>query len=196
MRALQIELNGQSLAVAGSNAAVLLSAGISLSIHENGGTLDVSGMEDLGNDVRSHLSWVEMIDLAQGDRVTVKFVEVAAVTAPSEARRTDSPQYAADQAAYEDELRDNPPTPRVLERKQPGARLALYWNADPPVAASFESGREFISCSFSWNSFRPDRCRVTLNSFSQVEALGRTGGRDWFSGILNVGEACAIELEA
>lgn len=196
MRALQIELNGQSLAVAGSEAAVLLSAGISLSIHESGGTLDVSGMEDLGNDVSSHLSWVEMIDLSRGDRVTVKFVEVATATPPSEARRTDSPQYAAERAAYEDDLRENPPKPVVLEPKQAEARLALYWRSDPPIVAVFESGREFISCRFSWHSFHPDRCRMTFSSFSQVEALGRTGGRDWFSGTLNVGEVCAIELEA
>lgn len=196
MRALEIELNGRSLAVAGSDAAVLLSVGISLSIHERGGTLDVSGMEDIGNDVRSHLSWVEMNDLVRGDRVTVKFVEAAVVTAPSEARRTDSPQYAAEQAAYEDDLRQNPPKAVVLEPKQPDARVALHWNTDPAVVAHFESGREFISCRFSWNSFRPDRCRVTLSSFSQVEALGRTGGKDWFSGTLNVGEGCAIELEA
>lgn len=196
MRALEIELNGRSLAVAGSDAAVLLSGGISLSIHESGGTLDVSGMEDLGDDVRAHLSWVEMIDLAQGDRVTVKFVEAAAATPPSEARRTDSPQYAAEQTAYEEDLRENPTKPRVLEPKQPNARLALYWKTAPAVVASFESGREFISCRFSWNSFRPDRCRVTLSSFSQVEALGRACGKDWFSGTLNLGETCAIELEA
>jgi hypothetical protein len=95
------------LAVAGSDAAVLLSGGISLSIHERGGTLDVSGMEDLGNDVSSHLSWVEMIDLLAGDRVTVKFVEAATATPPSEARRTDSPKYAAERAAE---------SPRVLRR--------------------------------------------------------------------------------
>jgi hypothetical protein len=123
MRALQIELNGQSLAVAGSEAAVLLSAGISLSIHESGGTLDLSGMEDLGNDVSSHLSWVEMIDLVRGDRVTVKFVDVPTATPPSEARRTDSPQYAAERAAYEDDLRENPLKPVVLELKQADVEL-------------------------------------------------------------------------
>lgn len=196
MRVLQIELNGRSLAVAGSDAAVLLSAGISLSIHESGGTLDVSGMEDVGNDVHSHLSWVDMIDLVQGDRVKINFVEAATATPPSDEKRTDSPQYAAEQAAYEDSLRENPLKPQILEPKQPDIRLALYWKADPAVVALFESGREFISCRFSWNSFRPDRCRVTLRSFSQIEALGRTGGKDWFSGILNVGEGCAIELVA
>lgn len=196
MRALEIELNGRNLAVAGSDSATPLSVGISLSIHENCGTLDVSGMEDLGNEVRSHLSWGEMIDLVRGDRVTVKFVEAAVVTPPLEARRTDSPQYAAERAAYEDELRENPPKLMVLEPKHADARLVLYRNTHPTVVAYFESGREFISCRFSWNSFRPDRCRVTLSSFSQIEALGRTGGKDWFSGTLNVGEICAIELEA
>lgn len=196
MYALQIELNGRSLAVAGSEAAILLSAGISLSIHESGGTLDVSGMEDLGNDVSSHLSWVEMIDLSRGDRVTVNLVQVATATPPYEARRTDSTQYVAERAAYEDDLRENPLKSVILESKQAGARLALHWRSDPPIVAVFESGREFISCRFSWNSFRPDSCHMTFSSFSQVEALGRTGGRDWFSGTLNVGEGCAIELEA
>lgn len=197
MRALQVELNGQILAIAGSEAAVLLSGGINLSIDEIGGTLlDVGGMQDLGNDVHAHLTWVEMIDLVQGDQVTVRFVEVAAATPPSNMCRTDSPEHAAGQAAYENGLRRKPPTPRALEQIQPEAKLILRWKDNTTVVASFESGREFISCRFCWNSFRPDRCRVTLRSFSQDEAFARTSGKDWFSGTLNVGEACEIELSA
>jgi hypothetical protein len=196
MRVLEIELNGERLAVAGSKAAVLLSAGISLSIHESGGTLDVSGMEDVGNDVHSHLSWVEMLDLSPSARVTVKFVEATMPTPPSKERRTDSPQYASDQAEFEEELKTNPPTPRVLVPKQPSAKVSLFWKDQPPVVALFESGREFISCRFTWTSFRPDRCRVTFSSFSQAEALDRTGGKAWFSGTLDVGDTCEIELDA
>src|SRR5687768_6600206 len=114
MRALEIELNGKGLAVAGSEAAMLLSASISLSIHESGGTLDFTGMEDVGNDVHSHLYWGEMIDLAGSDRVTVRFVETSVVTPPAEERRTDSAQYATEQAQFEEELRTNPTEPRAL----------------------------------------------------------------------------------
>jgi hypothetical protein len=196
MRALQIELNGKTLAIAGSDAAMLLSGGVNLSIHEVGGTLDVSGMEDLGNDIHAHLYWIEMLDLAHGDRVTIKFLDATAATSPSEVLRTDSPEHASAQSEYEDNLRENPPTAKILESAQPEAKLALCWNGSPAVVASFENGREFICCRFTWNSFRPDRCRVTLSSFSQVEALARTGSRDWFSGTLNIGESCEIELTA
>ena len=48
MRAPGTEPNGRTLAIAGSDTAVLLSIGIGLSIHDVGGTLDVSGMADLG----------------------------------------------------------------------------------------------------------------------------------------------------
>jgi hypothetical protein len=195
MRALEIEVNGRRIAVAASANAVLLSGTISAAVNERGGTLHVSGMEDLGNDVRSHLSWIDMLDVAYADRVTVRFSEVPVGTPPLEESRTDSPEYATRQAEYDEQLRTDPPRPRTVERTQPGVTLRLHWRDEPPVKAILESGREMIMCQFSWNSFRPDRCRVSLSSFSQDEAYGRTGGREWFRGVLNVGEAFGIELD-
>ena len=196
MRTLEVEMNGQRLAVAGSANAVLLSGHISVAVNECGGTLYLIGMEDVGSGVYSHLGWIDTLSLAYADRVTVKFSELPGATPPAEKVRTDSPEYGARRAEYEELLRIDPPRVRTVESRQPSVALILCWKDETPVTAVLEGGREMIMCQFSWNSFRPDRCRVGLSTVSQQEAYGRTGGREWFSGALNVGEAFSIELRA
>ena len=196
MRALEIKRNGATLAIIGAPNALMFSADIAASIQDEAATLDIRGMNELDNERQSHTTWLELDQLDDGDRVEFSFVEVESATPPMEEVATDSPEHQSSQAEYEAQLQTEPLVPRELEQRRPDAALRLRMEGHEQIVATLESGREFLSCRFLWNRWRPERCRVSLSSFSQKEALARSGSREWFSGALSLGESCVVEVGA
>ena len=196
MHALEVQCNGVTLAVAGARNALMFSADISSMIEEEAATIDIRGMIDLGNERKSHVSWLELAPLRIGDLLSFRFFESEFVTAPLKEVATDSEEHIAGQAEYEELLKSNPMVPRQVDIKQPNASLQLSIVGSEQVTATLESGREFISFHVLWDQWRPARCRLSLSSFSQQEALARTGGKEWFQGALKVGEQCAVKVGA
>jgi len=196
MRALQIERNGQRIVVAGANHATMIAADVSALIHESGATVDVRGMTE-NDGIASHISWIELAPISYDDRITFRFVNLDAefLSPPLEDISTDSPQFMAEQEEYLEYLQNNPPEISELERKQPKATLSLLLPAQNRVTATFENGRELMSCRFLWNKWRPDQCRVSLSSCSREEALAKTDGKDFFQGTLKLGESCMVHLQ-
>jgi len=196
MRALEVKRNGATVAIIGAPNALMFSADIAASIQEEAATLDVRGMNELDNERQSHTTWLELDRLDDGDRVELSFIEVESATPPREEVATDSPEHQAGQAEYEALLQSEPLAPRELEQRRPDATLKLRIAGHEQIVATLESGREFLSCRFLWNRWRPERCRLSLSSFSQTEALARSGSREWFSGALGLGESCVVEIGA
>ena len=196
MHALEIRRNGVTVAVVGASNALMFSADIAASIQDETATLDIRGMNELGNERQSHTVWLELEPLAEGDKIELSFVEVAAATPPKEEVATDSPEYQAGQAEYEAQLQAEPLAPRVLEQRRPDAGLRLTVPGHDGIVATLESGQEFLSCRFLWNRWRPEQCRVSLSSFSQEEAIARSGSREWFNGVLSPGEKCVVKVGA
>jgi hypothetical protein len=194
MHVLEIKRNAELLAVIGSPNALMFSAGIAASIEDREVTLDARGMNDLGNNRESHTTWLELAPLNAGDSIAFRFTESEHATEPLSEVATDSPEHLAEQATYETRLQEQPLAPRQLDQKNPQASLTFSVRQEPPILPVLESGREFLSCRVRWNRWRPERCRVTLSSFSQQEALARTGGREWYNGFLQLGEGCTVEV--
>ena len=196
MYALEVQRNGTTLAVVGGEHALMFSADVSAMIEEEAATIDIRGMNDLGSDRKSHTSWLQLAPLSNGDLLAFRFIETAAATAPAKEVATDSEEYLADQAHYKEQLQSNSPTPRELKIKQPNATFELQLTGTECITATLESGREFLSFRVLWNQWHPEHCRVSLSSFSQQEGLARTGGKQWFQGVLRVGEQCVVKVGA
>lgn len=174
----------------------MFSADISVSIEEPEATLDVRGMNDLGDDRHSHTTWVELSPLAAGERIAFEFVETQLASPPSEELPTDSAEYTVRQEEYENNMKAEPLGVREMDCKNPNASVALVLANGEQVIASLESGREFLTFRLNWDQWRPERCRVSLSTFSHEEALARTGGRNWYDGVLALGESCVVEVVA
>ena len=196
MHALEVQRNGVTLVVVGASNALMFSADVSAMIEEDAATIDVRGMIDLGNDRKSHANWLELEPLRVGDVLNFRFFESEVVTAPLQEVATDSEEHIAGQAEYEELFKSTPMVSRQLDIKQPDASLQLSIEGSEGITATLESGREFIAFRTLWNRWNPERCRVSLRSFSQQEALSRTGGKEWFQGALTVGEQCAVKVGA
>lgn len=194
MYALIIKLNEETLATIGASNAIFFNSHIHISIDELGAALDLRGMLDLGSERTSHVNWLNPLQLQSGDLLCFHFVDSDVVTPPIEERATDSEEYISDQAAFEEEVRLNSPSIRNLKQVQPNANIQLTVLKNEPIIATLESGREFIAFHIVWDQFNPERCYVSLSSFSQKEADSRSGGKDWFRGKLLVGEQCTIKL--
>jgi hypothetical protein len=196
MHALEVQRNGATLVVVGASNALMFSADVSATLEEEAARIDIRGMIDLGNDRQSHANWLELEPLQIGDVLSFRFFQSEVVTAPLQEVATDSEQHIAGQAQYEELLKSTPMVPRQLDIKQPRPSLQLSIAGSEGVTAILESGREFIAFRTLWNRWSPERCRVSLSSFSQQEALSRTGGRRWFEGVLEVGQRCAVKVGA
>ncbi|TWD77282.1 hypothetical protein FB547_110244 [Variovorax beijingensis] len=181
MQALEVLRNGQPLVVAGTEDAVLLSFSVHMSIDgEHPATLDMRGMRDLGNGRQAHLEWIQELPLGVGDEICVTLLEVEEVTPPAEDIASDSDEHIAAHAAYESQLASGLPVPRALERKQPDASLEILVG-DAPVVATFDGGRELVTMRVDWNRWRPERCHLSLRSFSVKEGLAREEGKNWLT---------------
>lgn len=195
MHALRIKLNDATLAVVGVSNGVMFSARINAAImDEDAATIDVRGMITLGDDRNAHVTWAELLPLNKGDVLKFHFIDSQGVTPPITEVATDSKEYITAQNEYDELLKSNPLTPRQVTALQPDAALQLSIKDKLDVAATLESGREFISFSVDWNKWRADHCRVSLTSFSQHEALARNGGREWFKGTITLGEECKVKV--
>jgi hypothetical protein len=193
MHALEVKLDGVTLAVAGSPNAIFVAIHISSDIEQVGASLDISGMNDLGGERRSHTNWIMQQPLPPQARLELRLVETATATPPIREVAADDPEHLADQADYKRRLRDDPPVSRALQAVSPGASLALTLGGRRTVA-TLESGREFLMCSLLWDAWRPEQCRVRMSSFSQAEALAREGAREWTRAQLGLGESCLVEI--
>ena len=196
MRAIEVQRNGETLAVVGAPNALMFSADISMCIEEEAATIDMRGMNDLGNGRQSHTSWLELAPLGLGDVLTFRFIETENVTAPVTDTASDSEEHIEAQAEYEEQLKTNPLTPRELELIQPNAALQLSVINGETITATLEGGREFLAFRTLWNQWSPERCRISLSSFSQSEALARSGAKEWFQGVMKIGEQCSVKIGA
>jgi hypothetical protein len=196
MYALELQRNGQPLVVAGVEDAALLSFAIHVDINgEHPATLDMRGMRELGNERQAHLEWIQQFPLVLGDEIGVMLLEVEEATPPTEEFAADSDEYIAGQAAYEAQLASGPPEAPSLERKQPDASLEVLVS-DAPVVATFESGREMLTMRVDWNRWRPERCRLSLRSFSVKEGLARAEGKNWLTETAAKGQAVIVRVGA
>lgn len=195
MRALDIHRNGLVLCVAGTDNASLLNVHLNLSVEEaKRGALRIAGMNDLEGDRSSHTYWFEDEIMAPGEKLLIRFVESDSVTPPASEIATDSVEYIAEQELYEEEVSNGLFNSRAIAREWPEGRLSFSATNVPEIVASFESEREFMILSLSWNRWQPDTCRYYLSSFSQAEAIARTGGRVWAEGKLQLDEECHVSI--
>jgi hypothetical protein len=197
MHTVEILRNDEVLCKAGAANAAMLSAHISVSVQDHElGTLSVSGMNDLGGERQSHTYWLDELALVGGDALTLRFAEENAADPPVREIATDSEEHLKSQEWYEQQLKEHPLVAQTLSRIQPNAKLRLLFPGELGIVATLEEEREFISFSLTWNRWRPEYCRITMSSFSQQEALARTGGKKWFEGKLKPGESCVVEIES
>jgi len=193
MYALEVKLDGVTLAVAGAPNAIVMSLHINTGIEQEQAWLDISGVNDLGGERRSHTYWIMQQPLPPQARLELRLVETATATPPIQEVAFDDPEHLASQADYQRRLREDPPVARMLQTVSPQASLALTLGGQRTVA-TLESGREFLTCGLLWDAWRPEQCRVGMRSFSQAEALARQGARVWVHAQMGPGESCVVEI--
>jgi len=113
---------------------------------------------------------------------------------PASEVTTDAVQYLAEQEQYQGEVAKGMFEPGEVVRTWAGGSLTVCVPGASPIVATFEGDRQFITLSLSWNRWRPEVCRYSLSSFSQAEAVARTGSKEWVEGRLQLEERCQVSL--
>ena len=117
--AIQVEVNGAPVTVAGAAGLLSLTGMVSVAFHDFPGrvplekpqiNLYVSGLSDLKRPLIEELRWIEKHLLKPGDAVTFRIVEVDDTSAP--VRTVQSPSVAELKAAADREKKMNGPRSR------------------------------------------------------------------------------------
>lgn len=193
MRAIEIRRNGTVVCVAAYPQANLLAVDLSANVEGTTAALSVHGMAALENGTNLHLWWCNDQQIADGDELLFQLIETETTTPPSEIEASDSEEFIAKQEEYEKEISDNPVTPRPMARTHAGVAFEITINTRQ-VTARLEEPREFLLAILTWSNFGEERTRLSARSFSQAEALSRTGGKDWIADTFNLNQALSIRV--
>jgi hypothetical protein len=191
MRAIEIQRNGSVICTAGFPGAILLSLQLDGNCETAGAGLSVHGMAKLGDGHNLHLWWFNHLRIADGDEVTFALVEAANLTTPSEEQATNSPEYIAEQQEYE-ERASLPMVLRELGRSNAGLIFDVRIN-NALFKASLDRSRELLSASLTWSDYGDERCRFRIGSISIAEAMGRTGGKEWLTESIKLGDKICVK---
>ena len=126
MNSIKVCKNGINIFVIGANNAQMLVA--DLSIRVSGpelGSLYLAGMNDLGNNRRSHTTWVVSEPLISGDEISLQYVDSVFVTPPIKEVASDSKQHQAEQKKYKKNIKQKPLVVKKIDRVYPNAMLQI-----------------------------------------------------------------------
>lgn len=193
MRAIEIRRNGFVICTAGAPRATLLAVDLIATIEDMNAALSVHGMADLEDRANLHLWWMNHFQINDGDELAFTLVEIGEATPPGEAEASNSPEFIAKQEEYEKKLAADPIVPRVMSRSHSGLTFEIRSDTEQ-VNARLEEPREFLNMRLNWNNFGEERSRFSASSFSQIEALNRTGGQEWMSGAFNLHETLSVRV--
>ncbi|WP_295752423.1 hypothetical protein [Undibacterium sp.] len=193
MRAIEIQRNETVICVVGVPQALLLSVDLSGDVEASVAGLSVHGMAEVEGDANLHLWWFNHLEILDGDELKFRFLETDEVSPCPEITASDSPEFIADQTEYEKMLKTNPISARPMIRNF--SNLSFEVNAGSKlIVAALDEDREFLSARLTWNNFRPNSCRLSVSSFSQIEALARKGRKEWLVETVQLDETCLFKV--
>jgi hypothetical protein len=189
MYCIAITLNGKSLCFAGGADLAFIDVMISGSIYDGTpASLRVTGMKALSNERSAHVYWMEELALHTGDVLVIEPRELEQGTKPTSVVATDSPEYLAEQQAYEDFLGAHVwPQPRPIPLRTT-ASLKFNHSRCGKLNAAIPIGHQHILCSLLWDSHRPRPASIYARSFSKEGTL------EWLREHLEQGESLCVEI--
>lgn len=183
------------MAVAGASNATLFSVSVFATIEGQGAVIESRGILELSDDRRSHVDWIQMHEVQEGDVLRFCLFESETTTAPVREVVRGSPEHIASEAEYDAMLkaeRAEPTPPRQLELIHPNAALGFTHSSGEQITATLAGGMQHIRFSVLWNKWELESCRVSLSSFAHDGALDEMATKTWFRGRLSIGEHCTL----
>lgn len=159
-------------------------------------TLDVSGGSYPDGGESIHLIWVSERPLEIGQRVSVAFLDVGATT---ERGKTIEELFPNDGPC---ESMDFTPTERMFEelRAKPALRNGYSFEYQPAAGGVYVGRTEPEEHGFGftvlWNSHRPERASVSLNSYTIDSIQQRTPGHDHAREHIKFGQSVSVRIGA
>ena len=141
-----------------------------------------------------YLTWLNQQNLSPGDELDIQFVELVHDSGPGKTIEELFPG--------EPELMGPcQPLIEAFERlaREPKIREGFRFHLEGPVgefAAATQPGEHSFGFSVNWNSFRPERARVSLSSNTLDNIAKRSGGTDHAMFFLNYGQRVRFRVDA
>lgn len=168
MICLKISIDEKVICYAGIENATLLTPFISSFVgDEYPALLDISGMCDLPGERKAHVYWLEAegINLQQGSQFCIALIEYEQPTPPIKILATDSSEYMKAQSQFEEVERTFQPPIEPAIRRWPSVSFQCAINGEHQVTATLKSDEERLHCSFLWDCWNPEQCRISIRSF-------------------------------
>ncbi len=169
MRCLDVALNGKQLWRVGVDKAQMYSLILGVSADgEVPADIHISGMCELPDGRNAHVRWGDFYPLEVGDRLTVKLVESGSPTPPTETTAVDDPKQIEEQRLYDEFTETYMGPPESVVARWSGIQIHCAVNGLPRAIAMMSSGEAHILGSVLWNQWHPDRCKVFVRSFGDL----------------------------
>jgi len=195
MICLAVRKNGELLCLAGFAEADLLT------VHLSGGvdadmpvSLRVSGMCELPGDRSAHLYWIDGAALNAGDRLSFELQRSDGPTLPLSIEATDSPEYLAAQAAFEELARESIPrgeTPPIL---WPDLKFECSVEGGRPLSVGVPLGQDSILCSILWSKWDSEQLRVSLRTLGGLAGSTTAQKTSWLRETLLEGQRFEVQV--
>jgi hypothetical protein len=174
MPALSVALDGVIIATVCTDGYDVLSAGAhGTRIDDDPATLDLSGGSYPENGESTYLTWISEVPLNIGQVVTVSFIENATSSHAGKTIEELFPDEPKTQPAFK------PPEEMFAElRARPKLREQFTFRLVSSTGTNFigeaAPGAHGFGFNVLWNSFHPERARVSLHSYTldSLEAHG------------------------
>jgi hypothetical protein len=132
MVCLDIKVNGDLVCRAGIANASILSSILGASVGaDHPADLYISGMCELPEKRAAHVRWAKDRSVSSGDHITFTLIDCEDPTEPTEIVPTDSPEYLAEQANFEEFERTYVREEAPAERKRPTLSFDCRINDEP-----------------------------------------------------------------
>ena len=175
MPALTVSIDGKAIATVSTDGYDLLSVRVGgTRIDEDLADLEVSGGSFPEGRESTYLTWVSALSLQAGQVVTVLLLESAPTSHPG---KTIAELFPDEKLS---ETTDFKPTPELFTdiRSRPKLRDKFSFRLETSRGTTFvgetDPDEHGFGFTVNWNSFRPERARVSLHSYS-LESLEHKG---------------------
>lgn len=175
MPALSVSVDGQHVATVSTDGLDSLSVGArGTLVDEEIADLDVSGGSYPKSGDSTYLTWVSEVPLRAGQVVIVSLLESASSTLEG---KTIEEMFPDEPPATQTDFKPTAEMYREL-RARPKFREKYAFRFESSLGTNFagqtKSGEHGFGFSVHWNSFHPERARVSLHSYS-LESLETRG---------------------
>jgi hypothetical protein len=193
MKAIEIHRNSEIICIAGLPSALALGINLARAVEDPFFRLNVNGAAPFVKGRSAELSWINQLEINDGDELKFKFCESDSATPVLEGPGVESSGYLEGPTENVTTTTKKLIEPKALERRFQDLAFEINLR-NKSVVSCIDKRSEYISANILWNWTRTEKCNIFVASFSQQCLNSQVGSKKLFAETLTLGEEILIKV--